>query len=533
MLGVDLHSIDIGIIIIYGVSMVLLGLYLSGKSHGAEDYFLAGRTMRWPTIGFSLFASNISSTTLVGLAGAAYATGISVYNYEWMAAFVLAFFALFILPFVLRSQVFTMPEYLEKRFSRTSRTYFAILTLFLNIIVDTAGSLFAGSLIVKMIFPQLALWEIITVLALVAGAYTILGGLSAVMITDVIQAVLLLVGSVIITYIAFDKVGGWHRVIEAVPPDMMSLVRPMDDPFMPWLGLITGVPLLGFYFWCTNQFMAQRLLSAKDANHARWGALLAGFLKLPVLLIMVIPGTIALVLYPSLEKADFVYPTLMFDLLPVGLLGLVLAGFMAALMSQIDSTLNSASTLVTMDFIRTLKPNLSSNALMQIGRFVTFLFMLLACIWAPQIDKAQSIFSYLQQVLSYTIGPIVALYLVGAFWARANAFGANMSLLLGTATGAFLFYINVLNPALNDGAEPLMHFLYAAPIVFVVSSLVLIFGSMLAPAPERAKVEAFIWTPAFFREETKELSSVSWYMNYRYQFIILIAVTFAILAAFW
>ncbi|MCG8443037.1 MAG: sodium/solute symporter, partial [Caulobacterales bacterium] len=372
MIEAKLSTIDLGLVIAYGVFMIGIGLYMARRSHDAQDYFLAGRNMVWPVIGISLFASNISSTTLVGLAGDAYSTGISVYNYEWMAGVILAFFAIFILPFVIRSQVYTMPEFLERRYDRRARYYFAILTLFLNIIVDTAASLYAGSLIMKLMFPGLELWQIVTVLALVAGAYTILGGLSAVMITDVIQAILLLTGSVLITVFAFASIGDWGTVTASVPADKLSLVRPLDDPGMPWLGLVTGVPLLGFYFWCTNQFMAQRLLSAKSIDHARWGSLLAGLLKLPVLFIMVLPGTMAILLYPDLEQPDLVYPTLMFDLLPVGVLGLVLAGFMAALMSQIDSTLNSASTLVTMDFVRSLRPKTSPAALMNIGRLVTF-----------------------------------------------------------------------------------------------------------------------------------------------------------------
>ena len=528
MFASELHAIDLWIVAGYAVAMIAIGLFMSGKSHGADDYFLAGRGMGWFVIGFSLFASNISSTTLVGLAGDAYSTGISVYNYEWMAGIILAFYAIFILPQVLRSQVYTMPEYLERRFDRRSRSIFALLTLFLNIVVDTAASLYAGSLIVQMIFPDIAIWQIITVLALVAGAYTILGGLSAVMITDVIQAVLLLIGSVVIAVVAFSKIGGdWSAVTAAVAPEKLSLIRPLDDPGVPWLGLLTGVPLLGFYFWCTNQFMAQRLLSAKDTDNARWGALLAGLLKLPVLFIMVLPGTLAILLYPDLERPDLVFPTLMFDLLPTGLLGIVLAGFMAALMSQIDSTLNSASTLVTMDFIRPRRPDLSSGALLQIGRAVTFGFMLLAVLWAPQIANFDSLFKYLQQVLSYTVGPIIALFIFGTFWRRANAAGAFWALIIGFAAGAAFFVVNVVL-GLTD-----IHFLYVAPILFVVSSIALIVVSLMTTPPEPSAVEPFIWTPALYREDSATMAGRPWYLNYRIQTIGLVLLTVAILVAFW
>ncbi len=528
MLTPELHSIDLWIIGGYALTMVVIGFVMARKSQGADDYFLAGRSMGWLVIGFSLFASNISSTTLVGLAGEAYSTGISVYNYEWMAGIILAFYALFILPQVLRSQVFTMPEYLEKRFDKRARRIFALLTLFLNIVVDTAASLYAGSLIVQMIFPELAVWQIITALALIAGAYTILGGLSAVMITDVIQAVLLIMGSVVITIFAFVKIGGnWETVTGAVPTDMLSLIRPLDDAGVPWLGLLTGIPLLGFYFWCTNQFMAQRLLSAKDIDNARWGALLAGFLKLPVLFIMVLPGTLAILIYPDLERPDRVFPTLMFDLLPTGLLGLVLAGFLAALMSQIDSTLNSASTLVTMDFIRPRRPDLSSATLMKIGRLVTFSFMLLAVLWAPQIANFDSLFKYLQQVLSYTVGPIVALFLFGTFWRRANATGAFWALIIGLVAGAILFVINVVTGVVD------IHFLYVGPILFVLSSVVLVVASLTASAPAEEEVAAFIWTPALYHQDSAAMANRAWYFNYRIQAMGLIALTTAILIAFW
>ena len=532
-----LHPVDLGVLALYAVFVIGLGFYFAGKTRDAADYFLAGRSMAWPVIGLSLFASNISSTTLVGLAGAAYGSGIWVFNYEWMAAIVLAFFAIFVLPMVLKSQVFTMPEYLERRFGRGARLYFSGLTLFLSMVVDTAGSLFAGSLLVQLVFPDLAIWQVVVVLALVAGAYTILGGLSAVMITDAVQAIILLVGAVAITALAWNAVGGWGEVTAAVSPDKLSLVRPYDNPDLPWPALLTGVPLIGFYFWGTNQFMAQRFLAAKDANHARWGAILAGFLKLPVLLIMVLPGTLAILLYPELDKADLVYPTLMFDLLPVGLLGLVLAGFFAALMSQIDSTLNSASTLVTMDFVRTFRPQTSDASLSKIGKLATFLFMLFAMVWAPQIVNFVSIFAYIQQVLSYTVGPVAALYLIGTFSPRANRQGANAGLIVGTAMGLALFVTQVVMPPLGAPALAITadwwHWLYVSPVTGLVTAAVVAFVSARTEAPDPAAVAAYIWTPKTYAVETEALRGMPWWQNYRYQFAALIGVTTAILIAFW
>jgi len=514
----SLAPIDLCLLGLYGIVVLWIGFRLAGKHESAEDYFLAGRGMAWPLIGISLFASNISSTTLIGLAGDAYDTGISVFNYEWMASIVLVFFAIFILPFVLRAQVFTLPEFLERRYDGRLRTYFSALTLFLNIIVDTAGSLFAGGLLLKLVFPEIDLSVTITFLAIVAGLYTIAGGLAAVIYTDAIQTVLLLIGAVVITCIAFDKVGGWSGMTADLDPSRLSLIRPIGDPGVPWLGLITGVPLLGFYFWCANQFMTQRVLSAKSVDHGRWGVLLAALLKLPVLFIMVLPGTMAIHLYPDLPRPDLVYPTLMFDLLPTGLLGLVMAGFIAALMSQIDSTLNAASTLVTMDFIHKKKPQLSSRQLLKVGRWVTGIFMILAAIWAPQIENFNSLFKYLQTVLSYTVPPVVAVYLLGAFWKGANAHGAWISVLSGTAAGIVLFVLNVVTGLTS------IHFLYISPILFAVSILGLMIGSRYGEPTKPSQTE-LVWTLAFFRAESEALRDLPWWKNYRWLSLGLLLLT--------
>lgn len=519
-----IQTLDITIILSYLAFVIWLGLRLGKKHKNAEDYFLAGRSMTWMFIGISLFASNISSTTLIGLAGDAYSTGISVFNYEWFAVIILIFFSIFFLPFLLQSNVYTMPEFLEKRYDKRARNYFSILTLFLNIIVDTAGSLYAGALLLKLIFPDIPLWQSILGLATVAGIYTIAGGLAAVIYTDAIQTFLLLTGSIIISILAFDKVGGWEAITNEIPGNMLSLIRPLDDPGVPWLGLLTGLPILGFYFWCTNQFMVQRVLSAKNIDHGRWGSLFAGLLKLPVLFIMVLPGTFAILLYPDLPKADLVYPTLLFDLLPIGILGLVLAGFIAALMSQIDSTLNSASTLVTMDFIRDLRPELDGQELLKVGRWVTFGFMLLAVLWAPQIENFGSLFKYLQKVLSYTVPPVVAMYLGGMFSTKVNKTGAFYSLISGLILGAIFFVSNEILHWTN------VHFLYIAPILFVACMIVLVGVSYMKP---EVVSDELIWTKVYYDNETVALSHQIWYKNYRILSVILAVITAGLVVSFW
>ncbi|MCJ9430655.1 sodium:solute symporter [Kordiimonas marina] len=524
--GVTLHTADLVILAVYFIFVLVLGVVLGRKHQDAKDYFLAGRSMTWPFIGLSLFASNISSTTIIGLAGDAYSSGISVFNYEWMAAVVLVFFALFMLPFILRAQVFTMPEFLERRFDGRARLYFSALTIFLNIVVDTAGSLFAGGLLLTMVFPGVPVWEIIAILAVVAGFYTMMGGLAAVMYTDAVQAILLLIGAVVITVVAFDKIGSWEAVTAAVSANKLSLIRPLSDPSMPWLGLVTGVPLLGFYFWCTNQFMVQRVLSAKSTTHGQLGSLFAGALKLPVLFIMVLPGTFAILLYPNLPRADLVFPTLMFEMLPAGLLGLVLAGFIAALMSQIDSTLNSASTLLTMDFVRKWKPEIDSDHLMKIGRWLTFVFMVLSVLWAPQIEHFASLFKYLQKVLSYTIPPVVVLFLVGTFWRRANASGAFWTLVLGTIAGVALFLMNEVLDITH------YQFLYTGPMLFVLCTVILVVVSLMTPAPEESAILPYIWSRQDFDAETAALKSVPWYGNYRILSVLLLTATAILVFSF-
>jgi SSS family solute:Na+ symporter len=519
-----LHAIDWAVVLLYALGIVGLGLYVSRKRLRPEDFFLASRNSTWPVIGLALLASNISSTTLIGLAGAAYAVGISVYNYEWMAGVVLAFFCVFLLPFILKSQVYTMPEYLERRYDWRARLYFASLTLFLNIAVDAAGTLYGGALLFRLIFPHTPLWEVVAVLATTAGIYTVSGGLRAVIYTESVQAVVLLSGAVVIAISAFSKAGGWAHVMATVAPGRLSLIRPIGDPSVPWPGLIVGVPILGFYFWCTNQFMVQRVMSAKNANHGRWGALFAGLLKLPVLFLMVLPGTCAILLFPHLPKPDLVYPSLIFSLLPQGLLGLVVAGFLAAIMSAVASTFNSASTLVTMDFVTRIAPHMSGTALVLTGRIATLSFMALAVLWAPQIENFQSLWQYLQATLAYAVPPVVALFLVGMFWPGANGTGAIATLGIGTSCGVLMFLSNVVFHWTD------LHFLYVAPILLAISAGVLVAVSLATRVAGAGS--ALVWTPAFFHAESAELRREPLWRNYRVQAVALLSVTAVIVFIF-
>ncbi|WP_418603304.1 sodium:solute symporter [Hwangdonia sp.] len=513
-----LSNLDLGIIIGYFIFIMILGFFIGKKLKSADDYFLAGRSMIWPFIGVSLFASNISNANLLGLAGEAYESGIAVFNYDWMAVVVLVLFAIFILPIYLKSKMFTLPEYLEKRFDQRSRLYFSALTLVGNIVIEAAAVLYAGALVVQLVFPDIPVWQIVTVLAVVAGAYTISGGLSAVIYTDAIQALLLVMGSVIITVIAYNSIGGVDGIREVATTGTLNLIKPADDKALPWPALIVSLPLLGFYYWTTNQFITQRILSAKSIDHGRWGVLFAGFLKLITLFIMILPGVMARKLYPNLENADLVLPTMIFDLLPQGIIGLVVAGIIAALMSSLDSTLNSASTLVTMDFVHKFKPNLNTKQLMNVGRITTVLFMVFAVLWAPQIAKFDSLFRYLQTMLSYITPPIAAVFLFGLFWKKTTSNAAFNSLLIGMATGIIIFLNNVIFESID------IHFLYVVPVLFTATSLSLIIISLYSKETKK-DVEAFIWSREIFNQEKIELKNKKWYLNYRILSIILLIIT--------
>ncbi len=522
----SLSGIDAGIIIFYLIFVILVGFYFGKKHEDAEDYFLAGRNLTWPIIGFSLFASNMSSNSLVGLAGAGYKDGFSVYSYEWMAVLVLIIFAVFFLPFYLRNKIFTIPEYLEKRYSYIVRAYASGIAIILNVLVDIAATLYAGGLVINLIFPQFPLWQIIVGLALIAGVYTITGGLSSVMYTDAIQAVILILGSSLITWFAYDKIGGWDAVTAITAPEHFDIMKPASDEVLPWPAVFTGVLLLGFYFWGTNQYITQRTLASKNLRQGQWGAMFAGFLKLSILFIMIFPGAFARVLYPDMTEMDMIYPTMLFDLLPPGLLGVVLAGLIAAMMSSLDSGLNSVSTLFTMDFVTRLRPGLSSKKLMTIGRITTTVVMVLAIIWAPQIGKFEKLWDYLQNTLAWFCPPIVALFVMGLFFKKSNNTGAVLSIILGSLITFLLIGIDLFNLNIELG-----NFLYVAFFHFLISCLAIFVGSLFGEHKPDSELAKVVWTPQELRNETVQLRELPWYKNYRVHgaFLVVVIIIIAII----
>lgn len=511
------------IIIILFVGFIIWRGFIYARGHKtSDDFFLAGRTLTWPFIGLSLYASNMSSASIIGLSGSGYHTGISVFNYEWIGVLILIVFAIYFIPLYLNQHLFTMPELLEKRFDHRSRYYFSTLTIIINIGIDTAGALYAGAVVLQLVMPGLDLTTSIILLALVTGLYTMAGGLKAVVFTDMIQGILLTLGSLLVTVLLFREIDSWEAVTHAVNPEHLKLIQPAGDDFMPWPALLISLPILSFYFWCSNQHIVQRVLGAKSINDGRKGALFAGMLKLPVLFIMILPGVMAVVVYPDLQNPNMAMPQLMLDLLPAGILGLVLVGFIAALMSSIDSALNSASTLVTMDFYKKLRPECDQAELVRMGRIFTFIFVLIASLWAPYIDKFPTLWEYLQASLSYLIPPVVSCFIIGLFWKKATPTAAFTALTSGGF--ASLVFIGLY----FTGMVPDLHYLYVATILFVVSSTILIGISLLYPAP--ASEQKVMNT--FSLKRTPE-TSISFWQDYRFYAFILFLITGILVMTFW
>lgn len=510
---------DVFVMAGYLVGILALGLWAARRPSDEEDYFLAGRSLTWPLIGASLFASNISSSSFIGLTGDAYRSGISVYNYEWFAVVALVLFVVVFLPLYLRARVYTLPEYLGGRFDDRVRLYVSGVSIVSSVLLESAGALYGASLVVQILYPEAPMWMAIVGVGTFTGLYTVVGGLKAVVYTDAVQAVVLLGGAVTVAVMVMGRVG-WDEVAAVTPEASRHLVQPLGDETLPWLGLVTGLPLLGVYYWCSNQYVVQRALGARTLEEGRLGALLAGLLKLPILFVIVLPGLYARALYPDLARPDLAFPTMLFDVLPVGVRGAVLVALLAALMSSLDSTLNAAATLVTMDFARRLRPDVSGRALVRIGRVTTAVVLGLGMLWAPQIERFPSLWQYLQTILAFVTPPIAACFLFGALWHRATTAGAVAALAVGL----------VLAVGLAVGS-PDVHFLYVAALVFAGSAAAMVAAS-LADAPPPPKSAAFTWTPALIRP-MEDGRAVPWTRDYRVYAAGLLLATGAIVGTFW
>ena len=357
-----LAPIDIAIIAVYFVIVFGIGFYFSRKERTSEDYFLASRDIGWFFVGASLFVSNISTEHFIGLSGTGASSGLAVGHFEWLACLILLILGWVFVPFYLRSNVFTMPQFLERRFSRQCAVYLAGISIIAYIFTKISVQLYAASVVLERVAGW-SLWKTAVVLVIATGVYTIAGGLAAVIYTDTVQTLILITGAVALTLIGLDKVGGFAHLRTMVPPSYFHMMKPASDPNFPWTGIFFGAPILGIWYWCTDQVIVQRVLSARDEGHAKAGTIFAGFLKVLPVFMLVLPGIIAYALYPDqVTKPDYAYPTLVLNLLPVGLVGLVMAALLAAVMGAMSSVFNSASTLVTLDFYKKLRRKLPKRS---------------------------------------------------------------------------------------------------------------------------------------------------------------------------
>ena len=436
-----LEGLDWVVLGVYFLALIFVAVWVALQKHNnTEDYFLAGRNVGWFVIGASIFASNIGSEHVVGLAGTGFESGTPMAHYELHAWIVLLLGWLF-LPFYIRSGAFTMPEFLEKRFDSRSRWFLSLFSLIAYVLTKVSVTIYAGGIVVSELLG-IPFWYGAIGVVLFTGIYTVIGGMKAVIYTETLQAVILILGSIIITYLGLQEVGGWNElrsIVIAESPEHFNMWRPMNDPDFPWTGLLFGGTIVGIWYWCTDQYIVQRTLAANNIKIGRRGAIFGAYLKLLPIFIFLIPGIIAFALSVqnpevfSIEKADRAFPMLVKTLLPVGLKGLVAGGLMAALMSSLASVFNSCSTIFTIDIYKKLRPNESENKLLNIGKIATAVIVILGIIWIPIMEKIGGgvMYQYLQNVQSYIAPPVAAVFLLGILWKRVNSKAAITTLMAG------------------------------------------------------------------------------------------------------
>src|SRR5215468_10747516 len=532
-----LAPLDMAIIGVYFLIVFCIGLYFARKERTSTDYFLASRDVGWFFIGASLFVSNISTEHSIGLSGTGASSGLAVGHFEWLACLILLILGWVFVPFYLRSNVFTMPEFLERRFSRHCAVYLAAISIIAYIFTKISVQLYAASVVLERIAGW-SLWKTAVVLVVATGIYTIAGGLAAVIYTDTVQTLILITGACALTIIGLSRVGGFSHLQTMVPPDYFHMIKPATDAQFPWTGIFFGAPILGIWYWCTDQVIVQRVLSARDEGHAKAGTIFAGFLKILPVFMLVLPGIIAYALYPEqVAKPDFAYPTLVLNLLPVGLVGLVMAALLAAVMGAMSSVFNSASTLVTLDFYKKLRPNASEAQLVNFGRIATGAMVLLGLLWVPFIHLLSAqLYIYLQSVQAYISPPIAVCFVFGILWTRVNGQGAISSLLTGFVLGAVRFVFEVLDKSRHYQSVFIrwlvdMNFLHYAIFMFVVCTAVLVGVSLMYPAPDRKKLAGLTFATVGDKLDSTDVSAPHLAKETRTEHAINVALTLALLAA--
>ncbi|CAM5086695.1 unnamed protein product [Natator depressus] len=529
---------DIIVIVAYFALNVAVGIWSSCRvnRNTLSGYFLAGRSMAWWPIGASLFASSEGSGLFIGLAGTGAAGGIAVAGFEWNATYVLLALAWVFVPVYISSGIVTMPEYLQRRFGgERIRMYLSALSLLLSIFTKISTDLYSGALFVQVCLG----WNLYlsTVLMLVVTAlYTIAGGLAAVIYTDTLQTLIMIIGAVILAVTAFSKIGGYQNLAEAylkaVPAkiipnttchlprvDAMHLFRDPVSGDLPWTGMTFGLSVLATWYWCTDQVIVQRSLSAKNLSHAKAGSILASYLKMLPLGVIIMPGMISRVLYPDAVScvdpdecvrvcgsevgcSNIAYPKLVVELMPSGLRGLMIAVMMAALMSSLTSVFNSSSTLFTMDIWKKIRQDAKERELLLLGRIVTVVLVAVSVVWIPILQSSNSgqLYVYIQSVTSCLAPPITAVFALAVFWRRANEQGAFWGLMLGLALGLARMGLEFAYPSPRCGVpdeRPSLvkdvHYLHFAILLCALTAVAVVGISLLSGPPAESQIKNLTW----------------------------------------
>lgn len=524
-----MSGLDWIVIVIYFAMIGFLAWWYGRNQHDSVDYFLAGRNAGFVAVGASIFTSNIGSEHIVGLAGQGTSTGMAMAHWE-LHAWILILLAGFFVPFYYKAGVETIPEFLERRFSATARSILSVVSLVAYVFTKVSVTVYAGAIVFQALLPDTfgspenAFWVGAFATVILTGIYTVFGGMRAIMATATPQAVIVLLGSFIITALGLSKlsagggiVAGWGELVDTVSvnADQFALWRPLSDPDFPWLGVLIASPIIGIWYWCTDQYIVQRVLSAKDLTTARRGALFGGLLKVWPVLIFLVPGMIGWALHQkgmiSLPmhtvngvetiNGDTVFPTLVATLLPTGIRGLIVACLLAALMSSLASLFNSSASLFTVDIYEKLRPGKSESHLLNVGRIATAVVVVLGLLWIPVMKTIAGggLYQYLQSVQGYLAPPITAVFLLGLFWKRLNATGAVCALAGGFLLGMFkltcqaLFGAGKLEQPAFLAAVGDFNFLYATGILFLAACALMIGGSLATPPPPEEKVHGLTY----------------------------------------
>jgi SSS family solute:Na+ symporter len=511
-----LVTLDWIVIACYFSVIGLIAWWSSRRQNDTEDYFLAGRNVGFFAVGCSLLASNVGSEHIVGLAGQGATTGMAMAHWE-LHAWIMVLLAYFFVPFYYRSGVFTVPEFLEKRFNAKARWILSLVSLTAYVLTKVSVTVYAGALVFQTLLPdtfgspEAAFWVGALCTVIITGIYTIFGGMRAVVYTEAMQTVIFIIGASMVTYFGLSLLGGWGELQATLKANahQFALWRPLSDPEFPWLGVMIASPIIGIWYWCTDQYIVQRTLAAKDLATARRGALFGGILKVAPIFIFLVPGMIGYALHtkglisiPMKEEAgtyvfngDQVFPTLVTSMLPAGIRGLVVACLLAALMSSLASLFNSAATLFTVDMYEKLRPGKSQKHLVMVGRIATCVVVVLGILWIPVMARVSGggLYQYLQSVQGYLAPPITAVFLLGLAWKRINAHGAVWGLGIGFILGMFKLTVQTFFGA-NKIAHPAIlatigdyNFLYATGLLFFISIVVILAASLLTAPPAEEK----------------------------------------------